>query len=99
MTHETPPNGACRSGPQREETPLDCACRLFDLDRIGLSEASRLAGVSRDKLEAEFIARGIPIYRPTVAEFREDLRTLADLDDAARVAADAMRRRGSCEEA
>ncbi len=55
---------------------IELACRLFDIDRLGLSMAAQLAGLTRAEFESELRKRGIPAYRPTLDEFRRDAAAL-----------------------
>ncbi len=63
------------------EALIAFACWLFDSERLDLWSAARLAGLTRPELEGELRKRGIAIYRPTVEDLAEDMRTLQSLGD------------------
>ncbi len=67
------------AGLTEEEALIEFACRLYQAERLGLWQAASLARLSRTQFEEELLKRAIPIYRPTVAEFEEDLLTLRHL--------------------
>ena len=58
---------------------IEIACRLFDAGKLGFHAAMRLAGLSRVAFEDELDDRGIAIYRPTVQDLHDDLKTLDKL--------------------
>jgi predicted HTH domain antitoxin len=62
------------------EALVEFACRLFDAGRLPLWPAAQLAGLTRSQFEQELRHRGIAIYRPTIEEFEEDLRTIRKLE-------------------
>jgi len=66
---------------QMDETRarIEIACRLFDAGRIGFHAAMRLAGLERVAFEDELAERNIAIYRPTVQDLHDDLKTLDKL--------------------
>jgi predicted HTH domain antitoxin len=59
-----------------EEARVEISCRLFDAGKLDLWPAAQLAQLSRVEFEEELRRRKIPIYRPTVADFKADLETL-----------------------
>lgn len=59
---------------------IEFACCLFDAGKLDLWPAARLAGLSRVEFEAQLLERGLPIHRPTLEDFRQDLETLKYLD-------------------
>ena len=65
-----------QAGMTAEEARVEIACRLFDAGKLALWPAAQLAQLSRNELEEELHRRRIPIYRPTVEDFRADLETL-----------------------
>jgi predicted HTH domain antitoxin len=67
------------AGLTEEEALIEFACRLFQAERLGLWQAASLARLSRAEFEDELLKRAIPIYRPSLEEFEEDLRTLRHL--------------------
>ncbi len=58
---------------------IEIACRLFDAGKIGFHAAMRLAGLERVAFEEELAQRQIAIYRPTVQDLHDDLKTLEKL--------------------
>ena len=67
------------AGLTEREAVVEFACRLFDAGRLTLWSAARLAGLDRAGMEDALLARGIPIYRPQIADLNEDLATLDHL--------------------
>jgi len=65
-----------QAGMTADEARVEIACRLFDAGKLALWPAAQLAQLSRIEFEEELHRRRIPIYRPTVEDFREDLETL-----------------------
>ncbi|MEX0611337.1 MAG: UPF0175 family protein [Pirellulales bacterium] len=59
-----------------DEARVEIACRLFDAGKLALWPAAQLAQLSRVEFEEELHRRRIPIYRPTVEDFKSDLETL-----------------------
>jgi predicted HTH domain antitoxin len=67
------------------EARIELACRLFDIGRLPLWTAARLAGfASQAPFEGELRARNIPIYRPTIEDLHEDMTTIEQLRARAR---------------
>jgi predicted HTH domain antitoxin len=58
---------------------IEIACRLFDAGKIGFHAAMRLAGLERVAFEDELAERNIAIYRPTIGDLHNDLKTLDKL--------------------
>ena len=58
---------------------IEIACRLFDAGKIGFHAAIRLAGLEGAEFEDELADREIAIYRPTVQDLHDDLKTLDKL--------------------
>ena len=58
---------------------IEIACRLFDAGKIGFHAAMRLAGLERVAFEDELAERNIAIYRPTIEDLHNDLKTLDKL--------------------
>jgi predicted HTH domain antitoxin len=69
-----------------DDARLEFACRLYDGGRLSFGQAIRWSGLTRTDFEAAMLARGLPLYRPTV----EDLQH--DLDEARRVSRQASTR-------
>jgi len=71
----TIPEGTLQSaGMTEREMQIEIACRLFDAEKLHLWPAAQLAGMSRGEFEEELALRNIPIYRPTVEDWKLDLR-------------------------
>ena len=60
------------AGLDEREARIELACRLFDIGRLPLWPAAKLAGfATRSPFEGELRARNIPIYRPTIEDLEE----------------------------
>jgi predicted HTH domain antitoxin len=59
---------------------IEMACHLFNIDRLTLFEAARLARLSRADFEDELHRRRIAIHRLDVQDLREDMRSLEHFD-------------------
>ena len=70
------------AGLSEREALIEIACRLFDLEKLDLWPAAKLAGMSRVQFEGELMRRRIPIYRPTVEDFLQDVAALERLRTA-----------------
>lgn len=62
-----------------DDARLEFACRLYDGGRLSFGQAIRWSGLTRTGFEAGMLARGLPLYRPTVEDLQQDLDTLARL--------------------
>lgn len=62
-----------------DDARLEFACRLYDGGRLSFGQAIRWSGVTRTDFEAAMLARGLPLYRPTVEDLERDVDTLARL--------------------
>jgi len=67
------------AGLSERDALIEIACRLFDLEKLHLPAAARLAGLSRAEFEGELRARKIAIYRPTVEELMQELEGMRRL--------------------
>jgi predicted HTH domain antitoxin len=67
------------AGLNPQEALLEFACRLFDAGRLSLHSAGKLAGLDRTAMEEALSQRKIPIYRPTLEDLEQDLKTLKKL--------------------
>jgi predicted HTH domain antitoxin len=67
------------AGLTEREALIEFACHLFDVGRLTLPAAARLAGLERVALEEELRSRRIAIYRPTPEDLRADLDALDQL--------------------
>ncbi len=65
-----------QTGLSERELLIELACRLFDLEKLHLWPAAKLAGLTRTEMEEELMKRGIAIYRPTLEDLAEDLTTI-----------------------
>ncbi|MEW6201365.1 MAG: UPF0175 family protein [bacterium] len=61
-----------------KELKQEIAVLLFQMDKLTLAQASRLAGVNMLQFQHLLASRQIPLHYD-VAEFEEDLKTLKDL--------------------
>jgi predicted HTH domain antitoxin len=64
------------AGLSEHEGLIEFACRLFEAGRLTLWSAAKGAGLTRTAFEEELHHRHIPIYRPELADLRDDLATL-----------------------
>jgi predicted HTH domain antitoxin len=55
---------------------VEFACRLFDVDKISLWPAARLAGLSHVAFEQALRERKIAVYRPQPSDLADDLLAL-----------------------
>ena len=65
-----------QAGLTEREAVIEIACRLFDAGKLALWPAAKMAGLSRVEFEQELVNRKIPIYRPTLQDFADDLAAL-----------------------
>ena len=65
-----------QSGLTERELLIELACRLFDLEKLHLWPAAKLAGLSRVEMENELRKRDIAIYRYTEEEWAQDLAAM-----------------------
>jgi len=79
MTLSIPEDILKEAGLTERDALIEFACRLFDAEKLDLNTAARLAGMERVHFEIELRNRKIPIYRPTVEEFRQDMETIRRL--------------------
>ena len=79
MLLEIPDELLERAGIAPSDALIEFACRLFDAEKLDLWPAARLAGLSRVQFEGELLRRKIPIYWPTLEDFKEDMESLASL--------------------
>jgi predicted HTH domain antitoxin len=76
MTLHIPEDVLKEAGLSEGEALVEFACRLFDAGKLTLWTAARLAGLDRTAMEEALLSRGIAIYRPTVEDLEQDLRTI-----------------------
>jgi predicted HTH domain antitoxin len=65
-----------QAGLTEREALIEIACRLFETGKLPLWPAAQLAGLSRSHMEGELIARGIPVYRYTEEDLKNDLQMI-----------------------
>lgn len=70
-----------QAGLTEREAAIEIACRLYDIDRLPLWPAARMAGMNRAEFEQELVRRRIPIHRPTPEDLAADLATLDRMRD------------------
>lgn len=75
MTDET----LRQTGMTEREVVIEIACRLYDIEKLPLWPAAKMAGMSRDDFERELLERRIPIHRPGPQDLADDLATLERL--------------------
>jgi predicted HTH domain antitoxin len=64
------------AGLTAREVEIELACHLFDLGKLTLWSAARLAGLSRIEFEQQLGLRKIALYRPSAEELTEELEAL-----------------------
>jgi predicted HTH domain antitoxin len=69
-----------QAGLSEREALIEIACRLFDLEKLELWPAAKLAGLSRVEMENELFRRKIPIYRPTIEDLEQDMKAIQILE-------------------
>jgi len=52
-----------QAGLNEREALIEIACRLFDAGKLHLSQAARLARMTRSDFESELMTREIDVYR------------------------------------
>ncbi len=67
------------AGLSEQEARIELACRLFDIGKLALFPASKLAGLTRTEMEGELIKRKMPIYRITEEYWAQELQSLKQL--------------------
>ena len=66
------------------EARIEIACRLFDVGKLDLWPAAKLAGLGRAEFEGELRQRNIPAFRPTLQDLARDLETIDHLKQSGR---------------
>ena len=69
------------AGLSEDEARVELACRLFDVGRLSVLGAMRWAGLDRTAFEEALLARGLPVYRVTRDDLKQDLATLRQLEN------------------
>ena len=62
------------------EALQELAIALFQQERLTTGQAARLARMSKFAFQELLVKRKIPLYRPTLEDFEQDLATLRKLD-------------------
>ena len=65
-----------QAGMTEREAVIEITCRLFDIGKLQLWPAAKMAGMSRVEFEQELTRRQISIHRPTEQDLADDLTTL-----------------------
>ena len=65
MTITIPDDILRESGLTEQQVLVELACRLFDAEKIGKGQATRLCGLSRPDFENELYKRGLDLYHMT----------------------------------
>ncbi len=86
MTLHIPDEILRQSGLSEQQMLLELACRLFDIGKLDLTSASRLAGVDRVAFEIALRDRKIAIHRPTVQDMDDEAKALAKFREMRRPA-------------
>jgi predicted HTH domain antitoxin len=68
-----------KAGLTEGEALIEIACRLYDIGKLDLWPAAKLAGLGRGEFEQALMDRKIPVYRPTLQDLEDDLATLERL--------------------
>jgi predicted HTH domain antitoxin len=79
MPFTIPDDVLTEAGVTEREARIELACRLFDVGRLDLWPAAKLAGLGRAEFEGELRARDIPAYRPTLDHLAQDVAALSRL--------------------
>jgi predicted HTH domain antitoxin len=58
---------------------IELACHLFDVQRLSLGQAARLADMGRTEFEDELHDRKIAVYRYGEDELQQDMEALAKM--------------------
>ena len=72
VTLEIPDSVLKSSGLNEKEMRIEIACRLFDAQTLGKSEASRMCGLTRDEFNSELMKRNLPLIRYTEEMWEQD---------------------------
>ncbi len=67
------------AGLGERDAVIEFACHLFDLGKLSLWSAAKLAGLNRVEFEQELVVRRIPVYRPSLQDLADDLTALSRL--------------------
>jgi predicted HTH domain antitoxin len=67
------------AGMTDREALVEIASRLFEAGKLTLPLAARLARLDRGEMEEQLLDRKIPLYRPSLEDYRQDVDTLREL--------------------
>lgn len=81
MTLTIPDEVVKQSGLTEQELLVELACRLYDLEKLTKTQASRLVGLTRDEFNAELITRGLPVIRYHEEDIERELKAVRGLDN------------------
>ncbi len=70
-----------QAGLSESEALVEIACRMFDIGKLHLWPAAKMAGMSRVEFEQELTNRQIAIQRPMLQDLADDIATLERLRD------------------
>lgn len=76
MTFHVPDDILEQSGLSGQQMLLELACHLFDIGRLDLTSAARLATLDRVDFENVLRDRGIAIYRPTLSDMEDETKAI-----------------------
>lgn len=76
MTLQIPEDIRKAAGLDEQGMLLELACRLFDVNRLSLVQAARLAGLDRGQFEDALHERSIAIYRYDETDIQDDLNVI-----------------------
>lgn len=77
MTFHIPDDILEQSGLNGRQMLLELACHLFDIGKVDLTSAARLAALDRVDFEIALRDRKIAIHRPTLADMEDEAKSLA----------------------
>jgi predicted HTH domain antitoxin len=76
MTFYVPDDILKQSGLDEREMMLELACRLYDIGRLDLNAAARMAKVDRFDFENALRIRKMPLHRPTLEDLADEAAAL-----------------------
>jgi len=69
-----------QAGLGEQDARVEIACRLYDAERLSLHQAARWAGLDRTGIETALLSRGLPIYRITEQDLKDDLDAIRRME-------------------
>jgi predicted HTH domain antitoxin len=76
MTVNIPDELLKDTGLTERDVLIELACRLFDVEKLALWQAAKVAGLSRGELKEELAKRKIALYRPTPEDLVKELAAM-----------------------